>query len=259
MMKKTFTYLLVCTTQLFIFSCKDKKLTEVTVEVPLPENQEKVITQSSPKDVKATEGYFQLYTLPFEYNALAPHIDSQTMENHYSKHYLTYTNNTNKLLDDVEDKSLSVEDLLKKLDLTNIDLRNNLGGYYNHTLFFEILSPKASEKPTDTLMGAIHATFGDFDNFKKEFSTAAEKQFGSGWAWLVVDKAGKLQITTSQNQDNPLMPKQPIQGTPILCIDVWEHAYYLSYQYKRRKYIDAFFNCIDWKKVQEKYENAIKK
>jgi Fe-Mn family superoxide dismutase len=145
------------------------------------------------------------------------------------------------------------------MDMDNPDMRNNAGGYYNHTLFFELLTPKAPSKPTDTLAAAINKTFGNFENFKTQFSNTAEKQFGSGWAWLVVDKTGTLQICSTPNQDNPLMTRQIIKGKPILCLDVWEHAYYLGYQYKRKKYIDAFFNIINWKKVQEKYEEAIKK
>jgi Fe-Mn family superoxide dismutase len=143
--------------------------------------------------------------------------------------------------------------------MTNTDLRNNLGGYYNHTLYFDIIGTKAGGKPTDTLASAIDKDFGSFDNFKIQFEDAANKQFGSGWTWLVVDKSGKLQITSTPNQDNPLMPRAEIAGTPILAIDLWEHAYYLSYQYKRKKYIEAFFNIINWKKVGEKYEEALNK
>jgi Fe-Mn family superoxide dismutase len=179
------------------------------------------------------------------------------MEMHYSKHYLSYTNNLNRVLAGTEFENVPIEDIFKKLDMTNSDLRNNLGGYYNHTLLFEIMSPKAGGKPKDTLSLAIDKDFGSFENFKTLFSDTATKQFGSGWVWLIVDKSGKLQITSSQNQDNPLMPRAEIAGIPILAIDLWEHAYYLSYQYKKRKYIDAFFNVINWKKVSEKYEEAI--
>lgn len=238
-------------------SCRKKKLTEV-VEVPLPVTEQKMII-GLPEDVKANEGAFQLLKIPYKYEDLAPSIDVMTMEIHYSKHYLTYTNNLNSLLAGTESAGLPIEELHKKLDMSNADLRNNLGGYYNHTLYFEIIAPKAGGKPKDSLATVIDRDFGSFESFKTQFSEAANKQFGSGWAWLVTDKSGKLQITTTTNQDNPLMPNQVVSGTPILAIDVWEHAYYLSYQNKRKKYIDSFFDIINWKKVSEKYNDARKK
>ncbi|GAA4045929.1 superoxide dismutase [Flavobacterium chungnamense] len=256
-MKKVILIVLSSIFFLSIGSCKRKKYTEV-VEVPLPSKEEKM-TIGLPEDVKADAGAFELLKLPYNYDALAPNIDAMTMELHYSKHYLTYTNNLNKALAGNELESLPIEDIFKKLDLNNADLRNNLGGYYNHTLYFDIMAPKAGGKPSDTLASAIDKDFGSFDNFKIQFEDAAIKQFGSGWAWLIVDKAGKLQVTSTPNQDNPLMPRALVAGTPILAIDVWEHAYYLNYQNKRKKYIEAFFNVINWKKVGEKYEEAIKK
>ncbi len=236
-------------------SCNKKKLT-VVVEVPLPSAEEK-LTIGQPDDVTAEEGQFALAKLPYEYNALMPSIDILTMEVHYSKHYLTYTNNLNKLVDaDPLLADLAIEDLLKKLDMNNADLRNNAGGYYNHTHFWEGMSPKAGGQPKDTLATLITRDFGSFEVFKTQFTDAAEKQFGSGWAWLVVDRAGKLAVTSTPNQDNPLMPNQAVKGTPILCLDVWEHAYYLDYRYKRKKYIEAFFKVINWKKVSERYLEA---
>lgn len=242
---------------LVLCSCKQKKYNEV-VEVPLPTKEQKVIL-GDPEDVKATEGAFNVVKLPFKYDALQPNIDAFTMEMHYSKHYLTYTNNLNELLAGTEMESLPIIDIFKKLDLSNEDLKNNLGGYYNHNLYFEILTPKSQGKPSDTLALAIDKDFGSFDSFKSQFIDAANKQFGSGWTWLIVDKSGKLQITSTPNQDNPLMPKALVPGTPILGIDVWEHAYYLNYQYKRKKYIENFFQCINWDKVAENYEEAITK
>lgn len=239
-------------------SCKRKKLTEV-VEVPLPSAQEKV-TIGHPDDVSANDGQFALAKLPYEYNALMPNIDILTMEAHYSKHYLTYTNNLNKIVaEDATLTDLSIEDILKKADGTNADLKNNAGGYYNHGFFFEGMKAKSEGQPKDTLATVIAKDFGSFENFKTQFKDAAEKQFGSGWAWLVLDKTGKLQVISTPNQDNPLMPKQTVSGTPLLNLDVWEHAYYLDYQYKRRRYIDNFFNVINWKKVSERYEEAITK
>jgi Fe-Mn family superoxide dismutase len=256
-MKKIIFLLLCALFVLSISSCKRKKYTEV-VEVPLPTAEEKM-TIGTPEDAKAEPGAFELTKLNYGYDALAPSIDAMTMEMHYSKHYLTYTNNLNKALAGTEQENIPIEDIFKKLDMSNTDLRNNIGGYYNHTLYFDIIGTKAGVKPTDTLASAIKKDFGSFDNFKIQFEDAANKQFGSGWTWLVVDKSGKLQITSTPNQDNPLMPRAEIAGTPILAIDLWEHAYYLSYQYKRKKYIEAFVNIINWKKVGEKYEEALNK
>lgn len=253
-----FLSIFLCLSLVFLIpACKRKKLTEV-VEVPLPSAEEK-ITIGQPDDVSADEGQFSLVKLPYQYNALSPSIDILTMEVHYSKHYLTYTNNLNKLVaTDPNMLDLSIEDILNKLDMSNADLRNNAGGFYNHSLFFEGMAPKSGGVPKDTLATVINRDFGSFEIFKNQFSEAAEKQFGSGWAWLVVDKSGKLLVTATPNQDNPLMPNQPVKGTPILCLDVWEHAYYLDYQYKRKKYIEAFFKIINWKKVSERYLEANK-
>lgn len=237
-------------------SCNEKKLIEV--EVPLPEKEVKAAL-SSPDDVRAEPGTFELAKLPYAYNALSPSIDASTMENHYSKHYLTYTNNLNKAIKGTEMEQLTIEEILKKASSADENLRNNAGGYYNHSLFWEIMGPKGGGQPKDTLALAISRDFGSFENFKNEFSNQATAIFGSGWTWLSVDKAGKLQISTTPNQDNPLMPGVSVNGTPILALDVWEHAYYLQYQYRRRNYINAFFEVINWQKVNEKYEEAIKK
>lgn len=246
---------------IFVFaalqSCNNKKLKEV-VEVPLPAAQEKM-TLGQPDDVRAEDGAFQVAKLPYAYDALAPNLDALTMEIHYSKHYLTYTNNLNRLLSGTEQEKLPIEDILAKLDMSNADLRNNAGGYYNHTLFWDCMTPKGGGEAKDTLAVAIKRDFGSFENFKTTFQDAASKQFGSGWAWLVTDKAGKLQVTSTPNQDNPLMPGMPIKGTPILALDVWEHAYYLNFQYKRKNYIDNFFNVINWEKVGERYEEAMRR
>lgn len=252
---KTRFFFLISLMAIGSISCNNKKMTEV-VEVPLPAAEEKM-TIGHPDDVKADNGTFEMYKLPYNYEALAPNIDALTMEIHFSKHYLTYTNNLNRLIAGTDMAQESIEDILKKLDVSNADLRNNAGGYYNHTLFWEIMGAKSGQ-PKDTLATAITRDFGSFSNFKSQFSDAAEKQFGSGWAWLVTDKSGKLQITNTPNQDNPLMSNATIKGTPILALDVWEHAYYLGYQYKRKKYIDAFFKVINWDKVSEKYEDAMR-
>lgn len=254
---KRIAALIICFSLFLVVSCNRKKYTEV-VEVPLPSKDDKIII-GLPEDVKAVEGAFSLTKVPYKYEDLAPNFDAMTMELHYSKHYLTYTNNLNKLVKGTELEPLKIEEILKKADGSNADLRNNAGGYYNHTLYFDIIGGKSGGKPKDSLATKIDRDFGSFGNFKSQFILAAEKQFGSGWAWLVVDKSGKLQVTTTSNQDNPLMPGQLVSGTPILALDVWEHAYYLSYQNKRKNYIDAFFKVINWDKVNEKFEDAIKK
>jgi superoxide dismutase, Fe-Mn family len=253
MKKLIFFYLVIV---IFLQSCQGKKYTEV-VEVPLPNSDEK-ITIGKPEDVDANKGAFELLKLPYKYDALQPNVSAFTLENHYSKHYLTYTNNLNKAVAGTELESKTIEEILSKLDLSNESLRNNAGGYYNHNLYFECMGAKKSEQPKDTLLATIKRDFGSYDGFVSTFKASAEKQFGSGWTWLVVDKTGVLQVTNTSNQDNPLMPKQVIKGKPILALDLWEHAYYLDYQYKRKKYIEAFFNVIDWKVVGKKFEATLK-
>lgn len=227
------------------------------MEVPLPTAQEK-ISVGIPDDVKAEDGAFQLEKLPYGYDALAPHISALTLEMHYSKHYLTYTNNLNKAIAGTPLENLTIEEVLSQLDLNDDAIRNNAGGFYNHSMYWKCMGPKAGGQPKGALSDAITKDFGSFENFVTAFKDAATTQFGSGWAWLVVDRSGKLQVTSTQNQDNPLMRNAIIQGTPILALDVWEHAYYLDYQYKRKNYIDAFFNVINWNKVEENYDATIK-
>lgn len=241
----------------FLLSCNKKKYVEV-VEVPLPTAQEKVI-MGMPDDVKADEGAFQLEKLPYNYDALAPNIDALTMEMHYSKHYLTYTNNLNKAVAGTALENLTIEEVLAKLDPSVPEIKNNAGGYYNHSLYFKCMGPKSEGQPKDTLAAAITKKFGSFNEFTKAFKDEAAKQFGSSWVWLIVDRSGNLQITSTQNQDNPMMRNALVPGKPILALDLWEHAYYLDYQYKRKNYVDAFFNVINWNKVNENYEEALKK
>jgi superoxide dismutase, Fe-Mn family len=241
-----------------LLSCNKKKLTEV-VEVPLPTAEEKV-TMGLPEDVVADEGSFQLEKLPFvHYNAMAPSITALTMNTHYSKHYLTYTNNLNKAIAGTPLENLTIEEVLNKLDINVPEIRNNAGGYYNHSLYFKCMGTKSERQPKDTLATAITKKFGSFEEFTTAFKDEAAKQFGSGWVWLIVDKSGNLQITNTQNQDNPLMRNALVPGKPILALDLWEHAYYLDYQYKRKNYVDAFFEIINWDKVSENYEEAMKK
>lgn len=256
-MKKDTTLLSIVFIFLLLLSCNKKKLTEV-VEVPLPSAEEK-ITMGVPVDVTADEGTFQLERLKFNYDGLIPHISPLTLEMHYSKHYLTYTNNLNKAIVGTELEGLTIEEVLAKLDTSIPEIKNNAGGYYNHSLYFKCISPKAGGKPKDILATAITKKFGSFEEFTSSFKEEATKQFGSAWVWLIVDKSGELQITSTQNQDNPLMRNAVVQGTPILALDLWEHAYYIDYQYKRKIYVDAFFKVINWKKVNENYELALEK
>lgn len=191
---------------------------------------------------------FELPQLPYAYDALEPHIDAKTMEIHHSKHHNAYTTNLNAAIAGTDLEGLSVENLLINLDMKNAAVRNNGGGYYNHNLFWRVMAPSGGGKPTGDLADAIDAAFGDFDEFKARFSKAGATQFGSGWAWLCV-KEGKLEVCGTPNQDNPLMPGVGCGGTPILGMDVWEHAYYLNYQNRRPDYIEAFFNVINWTEV----------
>ena len=196
---------------------------------------------------------FELPKLPYAYDALEPHIDARTMEIHHSKHHNGYTTNLNNAVSGTPMAQQSIEEILKNLNLDNKAVRNNGGGYYNHRLFWNIMSPDGGGSPNGELAEAINNEFDSFDQFKSDFAKAATTQFGSGWAWLCVHKGGKLEVCATANQDNPLMPGVSCEGSPILGIDVWEHAYYLNYQNRRPDYIDAFFNVIDWNKVNELY------
>lgn len=254
-MKKTQLFLSSLVLAFVLQSCnKEKKLDEV--EVPLPAATEEKAPMGNPDDVAAEPGAFKMMKLPYAYDALEPHIDARTVEIHYSKHHVGYVNNLNKAIAGTALEKQTIEEILSKLDLENKVVRNNAGGYYNHNLYWEIMGPKKGGEPTGALAEAIKKDLGSFDNFKTQLTEAATKQFGSGWAWLVVDKTGKLVIGSTPNQDNPLMPNMSVSGTPILGLDVWEHAYYLKYQNKRPDYITAFFNLINWDAVAKKYEAA---
>ena len=195
---------------------------------------------------------FELPKLNYAFDALEPNIDAKTMEIHYGKHHNGYTNNLNNIISGTEDEGKNIEEILKSLDLNNSGLRNNGGGYYNHNLFWEIMGPNSGGEPTGEIGESINSNFGSFENFKDEFSKAAATRFGSGWAWLCAQADGKLEICSTANQDNPIMPNG-CGGIPILCLDVWEHAYYLNYQNRRPDYINAFFNVINWEEVNKKF------
>ena len=198
---------------------------------------------------------FTLPQLDYAYDALEPHIDSRTMEIHHSKHHQGYTNKLNAAIEGTNQESKNIRQILTDLDMNNMALRNNAGGYFNHKLFWEIMNPNNKTEMSNDLSSAIDNSFGSFDNFCASFSNAAATRFGSGWAWLCV-KDGKLEICSTSNQDNPLMPSIGCGGTPILGIDVWEHAYYLNYQNRRLDYVSAFFNVINWGVVSEKFIQA---
>ncbi len=198
---------------------------------------------------------FELPKLPYAYDALEPHIDARTMEIHHSKHHNGYTNNLNNAISGTSLEGKSIEEICATPGLSGA-ARNNGGGYYNHCLFWEVMSPNGGGEPTGKLSESINSSFGDFENFKNEFSKAAATRFGSGWAWLCVCEGGKLCVCSTPNQDNPLM-EGSCGGTPILALDVWEHAYYLNYQNRRPDYINAFFNVINWGEINNRFEAAI--
>jgi Fe-Mn family superoxide dismutase len=197
---------------------------------------------------------FQLPNLPYAYDALEPHIDARTMEIHHTKHHNGYTTKLNAAIEGTDLEGKSIEDILANLDMSNTAVRNNGGGYFNHCLYWEVMSPDGGGTPEGALASAINEAFGSFEGFKDAFSKAAATRFGSGWAWLCVHEGGKVEICSTPNQDNTLMPNVGCGGYPILGIDVWEHAYYLHYQNRRPEYIEAFFSVINWSKVSEEYE-----
>ena len=200
---------------------------------------------------------FELPKLPYAYNALEPHIDAQTMEIHHSKHHQAYVTNLNAAIAGSDTEKLSIEEICKNISKYPMAVRNNGGGHYNHSLFWQIMAPNAGGNPTGDLAKAIETDLGGFDKFKADFIAAGATRFGSGWAWLCV-KDGKLCVCSTPNQDNPLMDIVDCKGTPILGMDVWEHAYYLHYQNRRPDYMTAFFNVINWTKVSELYAAAKK-
>ncbi len=195
---------------------------------------------------------FELPKLPYAYDALEPHIDARTMEIHHSKHHQGYTTNLNNAIAGTALEGKSIEEILVA-GFDNAAVRNNGGGFYNHDLFWLVMSPNGGGQPSGALADAINAAYGSFDGFKDAFSKAAATRFGSGWAWLNVKKGGAVEVCSSANQDNPLMPEVGCGGTPILGMDVWEHAYYLNYQNRRPDYIEAFFNVINWTEVARRF------
>lgn len=199
---------------------------------------------------------FTLAPLPYPANALEPHIDARTMEIHHGKHHNAYVTNLNKAIEGTPLDGKSMEEILRGLDMNNMAVRNNGGGHFNHTLFWNIMSPNGGGSPSGELAAAINRDLGSFESFKEKFAAAGATRFGSGWAWLCTDRSGKLEICSTPNQDNPLMPGTGCGGTPILGLDVWEHAYYLHYQNRRPDYISAWWNVVDWKAVEQRYTSG---
>lgn len=201
---------------------------------------------------------FTLPELPYAYNALEPHIDAKTMEIHHSKHHNAYVTNLNAAVQGTDLEGKSLEELMANISKHPAAVRNNGGGHWNHSFFWQIMGPNAGGKPSGELGDAIDKAFGSFDNFKTEFSKAGATRFGSGWAWLLVTNEGELKVSSTPNQDNPLMDVADVKGTPILGVDVWEHAYYLNYQNRRPDYLSAFYNVINWDEVAKRYAAAKK-
>ena len=198
---------------------------------------------------------FTLPALPYAHDALEPHIDTLTMQIHHGKHHQAYVDNLNKAIAGTPDENKSIEELVAAAGSISPAVRNNGGGHWNHSFFWESLAPGAGGSPTGKLAEEINSAFGSFDAFKEKFANAGMTRFGSGWAWLIENK-GKLEISSTPNQDNPLMDVAEVKGTPILGVDVWEHAYYLKYQNKRADYLNAFWNAVNWKKVEELFNAA---
>ena len=197
---------------------------------------------------------FKQSDLSYDYNALEPYIDARTMEIHYSKHHAAYTANLNKAVEGTPLEGKSIEEIFAGISSQPAAVRNNGGGFYNHNLFWAMMAPNAGGEPTGELLKAINGAFGSFADFKTKFSTAAATRFGSGWAWLVKQADGSLVVTSTPNQDNPLMDIAEVKGTPLLTLDVWEHAYYLHYQNRRPEYIEAFWNVVNWADVARRFK-----
>lgn len=234
-------------------SCKKDTLVEV-VDVPATPIVAPKQEKGKPSDVKAIEGAFVIPELGFDYSSLEPDFDAVTMEFHYSKHHLAYVNSLNKVMEAGKYQVVELIPLLKAIKLSDTDLRFNAGGVFNHNFFFEELAPKAGGEPEGELIESINRDFGSFEEFRNQFVEASLKLQGSGWTWLISDKTGKLRIVTSLNNDNPYIKNLGITGIPILNLDMWEHAYYLKFQHKKREYANTFFSVINWSVVQKRYE-----
>lgn len=240
-----------------LYSCKKDTLVEV-VDVPASPIVAVEQKGGKPSDLKAIEGSFSLFELPYDYKGLEPHLDATTLELHYSKHYLGYVNALNKSVIKTKYEILELPQIFKNLNLSDADIRNNAGAVYNHNFYWETMAPKAGGEPSGELMEAIQKDFGNFDEFRRQFVETSVRLVGSGWTWLVSDKYGRLRIVTSNNNDNPLMKNLGITGIPLLNLDMWEHSYYLKFQTRKREYANTYFSLINWEVVQKRYESFAK-
>ncbi len=245
--------LVVVITLTTVVSCKKDTLVEV---VEVPDTPIVAIKQKGgkPADVKAIEGAFTMEELPYSYNALEPNFDGATTEIHYSKHLLGYVNNLNRSIVGTKYETLELEPIIKNLNASDAIVRDNVGGVYNHNFFFKGIGPNGGKEPQGALMESIVKDFGSFDEFRRQFTETSLRLLGSGWTWLVADKTGKLRVVTTTNNDNPLMKNLGITSVPILNLDMWEHAYYLKFQNKKRDYVNTFFSVINWEEVQKRYD-----
>ena len=250
MKNKALFYLAVATVALV--SCKKDTLVEV---IDVPSKPIVAIEQKGgkPSDLKAAEGAFELMQLPYNYNALEPYIDATTLELHYAKHLLPYVNALNKSVVGTKYEVLDLVSIFKNIAFKDVDVRNYAGAVYNHNFYFEAIAPKSGGVPDGDLMEAIVKDYGSYDDFVKAFADSAVKINGSGWIWLMSDKYGRLRIITTPNNDAPQMKGLGITGVPLLCLDMWEHAYYLKFQNKKREYANTFFSVLNWSKVAERY------
>lgn len=221
-------------------------------------NETQVMNVEQQINLAMKDGMYTLDPLPYAFDALEPHIDARTMEIHHGKHHQAYVNKLNDAIKDTELAGMNLEDIFQNMSKHPTGVRNNGGGHWNHSLFWQILSPDGGGQPGGKLLEEINAQFESFDKFQEKFNTAAATRFGSGWAWLVVDADGKLHVTSTPNQDNPLMDVAEVKGVPILGIDVWEHAYYLKYQNRRPDYVNSFWNVINWAEVERRYSELVK-
>ncbi|TGD58284.1 superoxide dismutase [Flavobacterium humi] len=243
----------IAVTAATVVSCKKDTLHEV-VDVPATPIVAVKQKGGKPTDVKAAEGAFQILELPYGYTALEPHFDALTTEIHYSKHLLGYVNSLNKSIVGTKYETLELDAILKNLNASDAVVRNNAGGVYNHNFFLEGLGPATGKEPEGALMESINKDFGSFEEFRNQFTEASLRFIGSGWTWLVSDKTGKLKIVNTANNDNPLMKNLGITSVPILNLDLWEHAYYLKFQNRKREYVNTFFSVVNWEKIEKRYD-----
>lgn len=253
-MKTTFYFLAIAFLTLLVSCKEDTNL----VEVKIPEPEVKVSHEfSNPNDYKATGKPFKLYALPFRFDSISQPIGGKNLEYHYAKVYLNYANKLNTLIEEKQWTDKTITQICTEVKAEDVALKNNAGGFYNHTLYFEILTPKLNTQPSDTLKTALVDAFGSVANFKTSFTKTALSSFGSSWVWLLVTKNKKLEIVTTTNENNPLMVDATSKGKPLIALDVWEHAYLNNYQNNKKEYIDCFLKHLNWDLISERYQNLI--